>query len=75
VQEIQDIIEDFQPEVHQWFNQLPTHIQQVYRQQEGPAWVTMIPVFLHLLQMAGFPADYFDALKLDLNQVSTFWVP
>ena len=68
VQEIQDIIEDFQPEVRQWFHQLPTHIQQVYRQQEGPAWVTMIPVFLHLLQMAGFPADYFDALKMDLNQ-------
>lgn len=68
VREIQELIEDFQPTVHDWFNQLPRHIQQVYRQHEGPAWVTMIPVFTHLLQMAGFPADYFEELKADLNQ-------
>ena len=68
VREIQELIEDFQPTVHDWFNQLPKHIQQVYRQHEGPAWVTMIPVFTHLLQMAGFPANYFEELKADLNQ-------
>lgn len=68
VQEIQELIEDFQLEVQQWFHQLPVHIQQVYRQHEGPAWVTMIPVFLHLLRLAGFPSVYFDALEMDLNQ-------
>eukprot|EP00434_Breviolum_minutum_P002108 symbB.v1.2.001863.t2/scaffold77.1/size347087/34 len=34
----------------------------------SPAWVTMIPVFTHLLQLAGFPTDYFEELKADLNQ-------
>ena len=67
VDEVKDLTHQLQPEVQTWFDTLPGHIQKVYLQPDSQARVTMIPVFLHLLKMAGFPDDHFENLNYDLN--------
>lgn len=54
VAEIAQLITDSSDDTTEWWNTLPDHIQQVYYDPTHNQ-ITQIPIFLQLLQMAGYP--------------------
>ena len=64
LQDIQDMINDWQDHTNQWWNSRPPHIQKVYWHAERHQ-VTQIPVMVELLQQCQFPG--IDDLAEDLH--------
>lgn len=54
VSEIAQLIADSSDDTTSWWNNLPNHIQQAYYDPTHNQ-ITQIPIFLQLLQMAGYP--------------------
>lgn len=61
--EIQDLILDWEATTSRWFNTLPPHSHQAYNQ---PKMITQIPVLHHLLQSIQYPPV--DILYHELTQ-------
>ena len=52
ITELTSLVTDLQEQTQQWFNNIPSHCQQAYKQSD---MVTQIPALIHILQQLQYP--------------------
>jgi hypothetical protein len=65
LQDLTTLIEEMSDETLRWVQELPTHIQAVYRQDWAPHGIVQIPVLCHLLSLIEWPG--MDKIRSELN--------
>ena len=64
IHDVQELVEKWATDTHQWWTNLPKHLQMVYQDQET-GYLTQVPLFVHMLEQCGYPG--IKELSEDLN--------